>query len=193
MDAYLIFSHKPYTITKNTFFLFIFVLAAAQDNIGLVVGLEPNFFYYGMLNVYRGNPISYPTNYDHTDQDTDRTHYFSFYQDTDITALKTDAENNRLIFIDALDHYIKVFEDFNVWFNGTNQKITPIHAGMSDTVHTRMAYDWLTGNLYWTDNRYNWIAMQNVNKGDVNSPSYKVLIHEGTVAPAGIAIDPLKR
>ncbi|KAK3088744.1 hypothetical protein FSP39_023197 [Pinctada imbricata] len=150
----------------------------------MVVSLSPSFFYYGGLNVFQGDINTYPQ------QDYVYPGYFSFGDDTDVVAMKSDPTRNRLIYTNALNQNVMSLDHFSTWLNDS---MIPrvIHKGLSDTFHGRIAYDWLTGNIYWTDNKYNWIAIQNADHMDPSS--FKILVHEGVIAPGGITIDPISR
>ena len=154
----------------------------------LLVSIQPTTFYYGSIDMYQGKPNTYDRVYTPgVDPDL-----YDFWDDTDMRSMRCDPSKHRIIYIDDLDHEIKVLSNFYCK-DTTSAKRETIHQGVSDTSHARLAYDWLTGNMYWSDNQYNWVAMQNVDKSDVTSPSYRSVLHEGVVAPGAIAIDPLKR
>ncbi|XP_052104944.1 low-density lipoprotein receptor-related protein 4-like isoform X2 [Mytilus californianus] len=47
-----------------------------------------------------------------------------------------------------------------------------------------LAYDWTSGNLYWTDNTYKWIMVSTANG------KYQKVIVDGLISPIGIAVHP---
>ncbi len=71
--------------------------------------------------------------------------------------------------------------------NGTKD-IKVMYYGTSSEANG-IAYDWVTGNLYWTDALYNWIM---VAKAEEKTPIYKTLLRTGLDKPHGIAVYPQK-
>jgi low density lipoprotein-related protein 2 len=47
-----------------------------------------------------------------------------------------------------------------------------------------LAYDWLSGNLYWTDNTYKWIMVSTADG------RYQKVLIEGLTSPLGIVVHP---
>lgn len=99
------------------------------------------------------------------------------------------------------------------WSESSNNKIQgvslngstvpfDIYAGTSGIVHG-LAFDWLRGNVYWTDARYNWIVMAGVtSQGSVSDTSvlqgesgryYKTVVDNWLDEPAGIVVHAIKR
>ena len=67
-----------------------------------------------------------------------------------------------------------------------------IHYGVSRD-YTRLAYDWLANNLYWTDPAHRLIGVQAVREDDSYNSFYKVIVSDGLEMPTGIAVDPINR
>ncbi|KAK3604531.1 hypothetical protein CHS0354_000353 [Potamilus streckersoni] len=65
----------------------------------------------------------------------------------------------------------------------------PIQEGLAG-MHTRIAYDWLSKNLYWTDITYGWIGVISPRTDDQRR--YRILVHENIQRPHGIALDPIQ-
>ncbi|KAK3087802.1 hypothetical protein FSP39_010804 [Pinctada imbricata] len=68
--------------------------------------------------------------------------------------------------------------------------VTLLHQGISYSSSVQIAYDWLSRTIYWTDELYNWIAVQPVDTDD--RTMFKVILHENMNNPYAIAVDPLK-
>jgi low density lipoprotein-related protein 2 len=47
-----------------------------------------------------------------------------------------------------------------------------------------LAYDWLSGNLYWTDNTYKWIMVS------TDDGRYQKVLIEDLTSPLGIVVHP---
>ena len=50
-----------------------------------------------------------------------------------------------------------------------------------------LAYDWLTGNIYWLDSRLNILEV-----ADRNGSNRIVLVNENVTQPRGLALDPME-
>lgn len=153
--------------------------------IGLIVSDLPNsFFYGGGMSTFEGYPDQFSE---------DRSSYImrgiEFYQyDLDIMSMQWDG-NSTLYFVEGLSKSILKMEAFDIWMNHTEfGYIYVVHSGLSYTISSRIAYDHLTGNMYWTDALYNWIAVQPVHANDQSN--YKILISDQLSTPGAIAVDP---
>ena len=169
---------KTAPLTTNIFHVF-----SASD--ALLVARMPQYYSSGSVTYYVGKP----SNFTNGTRVTNR--YINFGQQASAISIKSDPGNQRLIFIDSKSQSIQKLANFSPssTYNYNRNYVSSVHLGISNTVNARLAYDWLTGNVYWTDDQFNWIAMQNVNSND--SSSFRVLIHEGVISPACIAIDPM--
>ncbi|KAK3088635.1 hypothetical protein FSP39_021605 [Pinctada imbricata] len=161
-----------------------FIATAPYADRGLVVGRVPFFWYDAELDIFQGDIESFTTASDISP----KVYALNGYEH--VSSMKSDPNNERLIYLDYQRQLIVALENFNTWVN-TNITERVIQEGLSDTYHARIAYDWLTGNIYWTDNKYDWIAIKSVDHPDTSA--YKILIHEGLRIPKAIAIDPIKR
>ncbi|KAK3581778.1 hypothetical protein CHS0354_017217 [Potamilus streckersoni] len=72
-------------------------------------------------------------------------------------------------------------EDIRTW--------TSLQTGPS-SIYTRIAFDWLSHSLYWTDPAYGWIGVMNTKSG--NAQMYRILQHENIQKPHGISLDPIR-
>lgn len=75
------------------------------------------------------------------------------------------------------------------WRSGfSNMSLEIVHNGVSRD-HVRLAFDWVSNNIYWTDRMYSWIIVQSGR----NSTTYKILIQDDLDKPFALAVDPLNR
>lgn len=169
---------KAYLKFWADFFFFLFL-------IGLIVSDLPNsFFNGGGISTFEGNPNRFSE-----DQNSYIMHAVGFYPyDLDIMSMQWDG-NSTLYFVEGLSKSILKMEAFDIWMNHTDfGYIYVVHRGLSYTISSRIAYDHLTGNMYWTDALYNWIAVQPVHANDQSN--YKILISDQLSTPGAIAVDP---
>lgn len=66
-----------------------------------------------------------------------------------------------------------------------NVTVESVFSGISAEVNG-MAMDWVSGSLYWTDARYNWITVAR----SENNSVFRHLITTGLDSPHGIAVHP---
>ena len=62
----------------------------------------------------------------------------------------------------------------------------PVFSGVSSKVEG-MAVDWYSGNIYWTDSLYNWIALA---PGTPNNKWSRIIISTGLDKPMGLCTYP---
>ncbi|XP_052238268.1 low-density lipoprotein receptor-related protein 6-like isoform X3 [Dreissena polymorpha] len=55
--------------------------------------------------------------------------------------------------------------------------------------NVKIAFDWISNNLYWTDPTFRWIAMISVQHED----NYTILIRENIHIPSAIVVDPINK
>ena len=67
--------------------------------------------------------------------------------------------------------------------NITQVQAIPLYRGTSASVGG-IAIDWITGNVYWSDDNYNWIMMLD------NDGNSRVLIDTALDTPGGVAVYP---
>ncbi|XP_062584701.1 low-density lipoprotein receptor-related protein 4-like [Saccostrea cucullata] len=153
----------------------------AIDN-GLIISQLPNLFSSGSLTTLPGSIDAFKTS------SIFPVRNFNFHQTTEIVSIATDANDGKIYLLDGNTRSLYKMNNFNVWLNDSSQSITLLHEGISKT-STKLAYDWLTKNIYWTDEYYNWIAVQSTNDSDPSM--FRVLVERGLSKPLAIAVDPL--
>nr|XP_034302441.1 low-density lipoprotein receptor-related protein 4 isoform X2 [Crassostrea gigas] len=163
----------------------LLVQISTAQNTGLIVSDLPNsFFNGGGITTFEGYANQFSE-----DEASYKMHVAGFYPyDFDIMSMQWDG-NNTLYIMDGLSKSILKMEAFDIWMNHTKfGYIYLVHRGLSYTISSRIAYDHLTGNMYWTDALYNWIAVQPVHANDQSN--YKILISDQLSTPGAIAVDP---
>ncbi|XP_062572013.1 low-density lipoprotein receptor-related protein 6-like isoform X2 [Saccostrea cucullata] len=158
-------------------------LCTAQ-NTGLVVSdLPSSSWYNGGMTTFEG----YINQFSKNQKPQEHTMAFRFY-DFEIMSMEWDG-NNTLYFMEGLSKAIFKLEYFNIWMNHSLFGwVYEVHGGISYTISSRIAFDHVSRNMYWTDALYNWIAVQPVDAND--NSVYKVLISEQLSTPGAIAVDP---
>lgn len=102
------------------------------------------------------------------------------------TAIDFDFRRKTLYSVDIQSGLLYKVEPYS-WETVTSDNIssTPIHFGLSHQ-YMKIAFDWRSNNLYWTDERFAWIMILSLTRPE----AFKVLIHEHLQRPLGIAVDP---
>ena len=151
----------------------------------MIVSTFPSWAVPAQLQVYHNDPSTFKTN------TSTSISNLTFGENTKITSLVANTGNNSLLGLDANDNTIYNYENFNLYLNHTSRKFSKIHTGVSDTT-SQIAVDWYTGNVYWTDGFYKYVATHPLRFPD-NTNVYKILISRHLTKPEGIAVDPDKR
>ena len=153
---------------------------------GLVVSLLPDSF-----SLNSGELVTFPGRVDNFDQkDNIDMRYYYFFENTDVLSMACDPEDNTIYLMDGYTQSLYKIDHFNVWLNDSRRQVSLLHQGISYTSSVQIAYDWLSRTIYWTDELYNWIAVQPVDTTD--KTMYKVILHENMKKPSAIAVDPIK-
>ncbi|KAK3082858.1 hypothetical protein FSP39_007261 [Pinctada imbricata] len=96
---------------------------------------------------------------------------------------------NHTLFVYQATSKISILKNFNGTFD-EHTEFEDIRTGVSQG-YGSVAFDWISGNLYWTDSFHNWIAMQPAYIKDESM--FKIIVSDGLRRPEGLAIDPLAR
>ncbi|XP_069121912.1 low-density lipoprotein receptor-related protein 4-like [Argopecten irradians] len=96
----------------------------------------------------------------------------------EITSMDTNVADGSVYFYDYTSRCIYRYR------SGTT---TTVHCGISSSYSTSLAYDWVSGNIYWADGFFNWIAVQPVDATD--SHMYRVIIQDDIEKPRALAVD----
>ncbi|KAH3773239.1 hypothetical protein DPMN_174597 [Dreissena polymorpha] len=78
--------------------------------------------------------------------------------------------------------------NFNPEAGYPNLTLTLLHSGLSRG-QVKIAVDWNSKNLYWTDPTFRWLVIQSIQ----NSSNYKILVYDNLEQPTGIAVDPIHK
>ena len=146
------------------------IVTAQTDNIAN--GFKKNFYLhkFNALSGELDKEASYKAGFT-----TARSHF---------SAADFDYNHKILYAADATSGRILALQPFT--FSHTGSLDTQvIHAGVSHHF-MKIAFDWVSNNLYWTDERFGWIIIQALDKQNV----FKVLLHEHIQRPLSIAVDP---
>ncbi|KAL3851779.1 hypothetical protein ACJMK2_015488 [Sinanodonta woodiana] len=151
-------------------------LLCQKHNRGLIVTLSPNF---GVVN---NHLYTLPTIHDGTPSlGSILSHHFPI--DVQIHSVDGDyALGHAYVY----DHYMKtIYGNSNFSFGISEcNKWTILHRGLSKD-HVKLAVDWISHNIYWTDPQYRWIAIQSLLSNDTSM--YRILIHNNLEGPHGLA------
>lgn len=78
------------------------------------------------------------------------------------------------------------------WRNPSPTKIRQVHTGVSKG-NVKVAVDWVSHNIYWTDPLFRWIAMQpgpvNLTDYSQDKSLYKIIIKDDLEQPYALAVD----
>ena len=74
--------------------------------------------------------------------------------------------------------------------NLTNLAHDVLHEGLS-TGDPKIAFDWLSKTLYWTDPLFGWIAAARGDPTRIDKDSFKIIIRD-VHTPLFISLDPLE-
>ncbi|XP_052771268.1 low-density lipoprotein receptor-related protein 4-like isoform X2 [Mya arenaria] len=123
----------------------------------------------GSTNVSITNHIGFSSSYSHS-----------------IMSLVADVNRKKLYVFDRYTAAIYVLSNFTVDQIIGSTSWSLLHAGVSRG-SVKLAVDWISNNLYWSDPMYRWIAVQSLD----NYGMFKILFHSDLELPLGIAVDPI--
>lgn len=107
---------------------------------------------------------------------------------TRILSMDVDYGRKRLYIYDVYVGAIYVITGFDWQSNFGNTQLNIFHNGLS-RASLRLGLDWISNNLYWTDQLFNWIGVQSAN----NSNAFKILLRDNLERPYALAVDPINR
>ena len=142
---------------------------------GLIVTAQTDNTYGGVNSFYL-----HTLNSSSGELNKDATYTGGYNTASRLSAADFDYKRNILYAADTASGTIVTFQPFT-----GNLQTQVIHAGVSH-MFKKIAFDWVSNNLYWTDERFGWIIIHALDKQNV----FKVLLHENIQRPLGIAVDP---
>ncbi|XP_062608198.1 low-density lipoprotein receptor-related protein 4-like [Saccostrea cucullata] len=164
----------------------VFVNCQDEDR-GLVVSLLPD--HISEIVTFPGKVDSFVSPKETTD-DKNGNKFLYFFGRTDVLSMACDPWNHSIYVLDGLTQSLYKMNNFNIWMNDTRRNVILMHQGVSHSASSQIAFDWLSRNIYWTDDHYNWIGVQPVDTTD--KTMYKIIMHDGLWSPLSLAVDPIK-
>nr|XP_022326452.1 low-density lipoprotein receptor-related protein 4-like isoform X2 [Crassostrea virginica] len=148
----------------------------SQGDKGLVIGLW--------------NPASFFT-YTEVPEDTTSSfqsrNYFLSSPSSKIISLASDPK--KAVVFAYIGHSIYMYDNFSIWQN-RSKSISLLYKGISWT-YGKIAFDYVSNNIYWCDPLLQWIAMKPAY--NLNNTIYKVILRKDLNYPEGLALDPVDR
>ncbi|KAJ8300592.1 hypothetical protein KUTeg_022111 [Tegillarca granosa] len=135
--------------------------------------------------------LTYPDDVDSLVTKGDEAKYkeYSFSKpSTSVVSMTVDIRNQSLYYLDVDTRTIYRNENFSVTMEKSEVTGERIQVGVSRAL-CRIAFDWISHNIYWTDRYHNWIAVRPVFSND--TLMYKVILQDQIVVPIGLAVDPV--
>lgn len=162
-------------------------LYAVDEDRGLVVSLLPD--HVSEIVTFPGQVDSFVTPKETTDEKAGNR-FLYFFGRTDVLSMACDPWNHSMYLLDGLSQSLYKMNHFNIWMNDTRRNVTLLHQGVSHSASSQIAFDWLSRNIYWTDDHFNWIGVQPVDTND--KTMYKVIMHDDLWSPLSLTVDPIK-
>ena len=82
-----------------------------------------------------------------------------------------------------------MYDNFSIWQN-RSKSISLLYKGISWT-YGKIAFDYVSNNIYWCDPLLQWIAMKPAY--NLNNTIYKIILRKDLNYPEGLALDPVDR
>lgn len=106
-----------------------------------------------------------------------------------ITSIASDPRLS--VVFTAINDGIYIIYDFSIWLNtSSSTELYLLYKGKYAAIE-QIAYDFITGNLYWCDSMHDWIAMKPI--FTIKKEIYNVVIRTDLNHPKGLALDPEDR
>ncbi|XP_033732357.1 low-density lipoprotein receptor-related protein 6-like [Pecten maximus] len=141
------------------------------EDSAILVSVDKDTFNYGGIYFYMGDGSS-----------VTKTSPYNFTRvrltDIEINSMDANVADGSIYIFDFTSRCIYGFR---------SGIIANIHCGISSSVFTSIAYDWVSENIYWTDGFFNWIAVQPVDTTDRSM--YRVIIQDDIEKPRALAMD----
>lgn len=87
----------------------------------------------------------------------------------------------------AINDGIYIVYDFTLWLNSSSTEMHSSYKGRYAAIE-QIAYDFITGNLYWCDSMHDWIAMKLM--FTIKKEIYNVVVRTDLNHSEGLALDP---
>ncbi|KAL3891041.1 hypothetical protein ACJMK2_003304 [Sinanodonta woodiana] len=108
--------------------------------------------------------------------------------DVDILSIQGDYTLHQAYMYDRYTQSIYRDSNFSIGLSRKNIWTT-LHRGLSKD-YVKLAVDWISHNIYWTDPQYKWIVVQSLLGNDTSM--HRVLIHDNLDGPHALALDPFQ-
>jgi len=106
---------------------------------------------------------------------------------TRISSIDTDTANVTVFYLDLTSSCVYALTQFT----SSTPNLTKLHCGISDSVRSAFAFDWVTQNMYWLDGIFQWIAVQPLATTD--NKMYRIIVRDEITDIFAFAVDPIKR
>jgi len=103
-----------------------------------------------------------------------------------ISCIDIDTANVTVFYLDLTSSCVYALSQFT-----STQKLTNLRCGISNSYRSKIAYDWVTQNMYWSDGIFQWIAVQPLASTD--SQMYRIIVRNEITDVSALAVDPIKR
>jgi len=104
-----------------------------------------------------------------------------------ILNIDTDTANVTVFYFDTTSTCVYSLTQFT----SPTPHQTKLHCGISRTLRSAIAFDWVTRNMYWTNGIFQWITVQPLATTD--SQMYRIIVRGEVMDISALAVDPIKR